>query len=125
MKHKIISRVAFCCDCHNNGYPYDGQMYVVHGSTSNAFHLGMYEAPLKRADCAYIGFTPHIFIVDQLLPSGRLQVRMSCGMNDCQAQIKQDENGKFQYWITGERYIIMTTKEWEALEDFTDSGYRL
>lgn len=125
MKHKMISRVAFCNHCYQKGNPQDGQMYIVHGSTSNAIHFGMYEAPLKRADCAYAGFTPHLFTVDKLLPSGRLQVRMSCGMNGCQAQIKQDENGKFQYWITGERYIIMTTREWEALEGFTNSGYRL
>lgn len=125
MKHKMISRVAFCNACYQKGNPQDGQMYIVHGSTSNKIHFGIYEAPLKRADCAYTGFVPHLFTVDQLLPSGRLQVRMTCCMEGCQTQIAYNTNGKLEYWITGEKYIIMTTKEWEALENFNDSGYRL
>lgn len=125
MKHKMISRVAFCDACYQKGNPQDGQMYIVHGSTSNKIHFGLYEAPLKRADCKPAGYVPHLFTVDQLLPSGRLQVRMTCGMEGCDTQIAYDTNNKLAYWITGERYIIMTTKEWEVLENFVDTGYKL
>ena len=125
MKHKMVSRVHFCEHCYRRGNPEDGQMYIVHGSTSNTFHYGMYEAPLKRADCLPAGFVPHLFTVDQLLPSGRLQVRISCCMDGCDVVIYKKDNGNLAYYISGERYIIMTVKDWEALESFTDSGYKL
>lgn len=125
MKHKMMSRVAFCKACYDKGNPKDGQMYIVHGSTSNTIHFGLYEAPIKRESCKDAGYVPHLFTVDKLLTSGRLQVRITCGMEGCDTQIAYDTNNKLSYFITAERYIIMTTKEWEALENFTDSGYRL
>ena len=120
-----MSRVHFCENCYKKGSPQDGQMYIVHGSTEKRIHFGLYQAPTNRADCLPAGYVPHLFTVDKLLPSGRLQVRISCGMEGCDTQIAYDTNGKLTYFITNERFIILSTKEWEALEGFTDSGYKL
>lgn len=121
-----MSRVHFCEKCYANDYPFDGQYYAVYGGTLHDIRIGMWQAPLKRDECPPCGFTPHLFTIDRILPSGNLQVRISCGMEGCDCHIVRDETtNKFQYAFVRERYILMTKKEWEAWENFTDSGYKL
>lgn len=126
MKYKMMSRVHFCEKCYAHGDPHDGQMFAVHGSTTDTIWLRMYQAPYKREERLPCGFTPHLFVLDQVLPSGNLQVRLTCCMGGCGIEInmKPKEN-VYEYFITDERFILLTKKEWEVLETFTDSGYKL
>lgn len=124
MKLKMMSRVHFCKRCYDRGDPHDGQMFAVHGSTTDTMWLRMYQAPTKWEDRLPCGYVPHLFVLDQVLPSGNLQVRISCCMEGCDIDINMNQN-KYEYFITGERYILMTKSEWEAWENFTDSGYKL
>lgn len=126
MKTKILSRVHFCENCYKQGHPYDGQFFVVHGYTTDTFWIRMFEASTKREERKPAGFTPHLFTIDKVLASGNFQVRISCGMEGCDTYIKVDRAiGKFEYMFTNERFITLSPKEWEALEKFTDSGYKL
>ena len=125
MTKRTFSRVHFCQSCYDNRRPKDGDYYFVHGSTTGDTYRWRYETPTNRR-CSHIGYTPHFFEIDKLLPSGQLQIRISCGMQGCDTVYKfNKEKNQYEYFIVKEHYILLTPKEWEALETFTDSGYKL
>lgn len=126
MKMRILSRVGFCRNCYEKRWPKDGSFFFVHGSTTDTVWRMRYDAPLHRCDCLPAGFTPHFYEVDKLLPTGQLQVRVSCGMQGCDTLYRMnDTTHQMEYHTACEHYILLSTKEWEALEAFVDTGYRL
>ena len=123
---KLVSRVAFCQQCYDKGRPQDGDMFVVYGGDSKQTWTYMFEGKEKRSECPFLGFTPHFFTVDKLLPNGNFSIIMCCGMEDCGIYFTYDEAGKKNGFKTLKASVIEMTKvEWESLVNFSDTGYEL
>lgn len=123
---KLVSRVSFCSRCYSKGRPQDGDMFVVYGGKSKQTWTYMFQAPEKRSEAPYLGFTPHFFNLDKQLPDGNLEVIKCCAMENCGIYFEYDDAGKRKGFKTLKATtIVMSPKEWQALCNFSDSGYKL
>lgn len=101
-----ITRVSFCPECFKRNRPRADQLFLVHGSTCNQFHI---KDAMKNGTR---GFTPHI--VELLKVDGENVIyRKACGMNHCDTEIyfsNGDFNFEIQRWSRG----IIPLNQWNA-----------
>ena len=122
---KVISRVAFCEKCFQKGRPQDGDMFTVYGTHAKQLHYHRFDAPTKRSELPYLGFTPHLFMLEKI-EGDKLTVLVCCGMEFCDVYWTQDEAGnRKEFEVLHAKEVIMSHKQWNALVHFTDSGMKI
>lgn len=105
----IISRVGFCTECAKAGRPKTDQVYLVHGSSGNCFHV-------KRANwIGNIGYVPHTYRLIKSLGENVI-VKRACGMFECGVDVKTDHRGRWYFHpdSSWER-VVMSLADWNAL----------
>lgn len=107
----IISRIAFCPRCESEHRPWKGLMYLSY----DTFH-GKYVA-LKANQKGMEGFTPHLFILEQVVGSDCI-VSCVCSIHGCGIEYrKSDLTHDMVYGVIPQRWekLYIPIKEWNAL----------
>lgn len=121
MADTMLTRTAFCPRCQKVGRPSMGDLYIAYGRTSGVVYVLECEERVKAKN---YGFTPHLFILTSKEGSN-LVVHKSCGMDGCGIVLYENNNGDHEYMVNNSSIISMTSKEWNNLVRFTNTGYEL
>lgn len=144
----IVSRTGFCPHCKKASRPLEGNLFILHGTTTQSYavHECEFNAPFLK-----LGFSPFLFFklgVEEL-PSGMyVRFRRVCGIIGCgldASTIKSpkremltfakqsfyDSNNKLQeymvyYYVQRWQKTIMSVNDWNSMVTrFKDESYWL
>lgn len=125
LHQKTISRIGFCKRCYEKGRPADGDFFTVIGSTSRKLHYHMFDAPLKRSEAPFLGYTPHFYVLEKI-EGNKCTVLKACGMEGCCTFWKKDHGGgREDFEVFHVERIEMSLLTYNSLLNFTDSGMKI
>lgn len=108
-----ISRIMYCPNCYNEGYPRTGELFILWGSRRRYFFIQ--EAQRKGVR----GFTPHILTYIGLDEKGLAKIEVTCGMNGCGVNISQSKTG-YNFAIKSKRFMRLPVPDWNCLQFLKD-----
>lgn len=123
MKLKM-SRVMFCQQCYEAQRPHDELLFAVLGSTNQKVWVYYYEAPFNRELIKPYGYTPHFVVLDKVL-DGIAHILVTCACNECGVDIRYSQEKGWEVDIIKTIPMTLPLKDYLALEQFTDTGYKL
>lgn len=121
----ILSRVCYCEKCAKAGRPTTKDKILLWGSS----HEGFFWIDGDRVSAKRYGFVPHLIVNygDISLPNEKplYDCEIVCAVLNCGVYIGYDENGVKELKYRNTRIKIFTHKDFEALINFTDTGYEI
>lgn len=112
-----FTRVGFCQECKDNHRPKSGNLFVALGASGN-YHI--YVAGSKNTE----GYVPHIYIIDKVL-DGNVIYHKICCMHNCGISTVNKISNKFSFDERAWSKHILPIKEWNALQQFRNTGYEI
>lgn len=110
-----LTRVSYCENCAQTHHPVHSDRFIVIGRSHKQFTIWTCSSPHA------FGFTPHIF-EREYAKDGNVYFSKICGV--CGFKIDQSD-AKPTIVILSITHSVMPISEWNAMVQFTDSGYKL
>lgn len=116
----MICRTFFCEECSKLSRPHSGNYYVLYHSKKKEYSIHQLEYNPERINR---GFTPHLVQV-MARTKDEVLLELSCCMYSCGIDLEK-KGEKFFIKIKIVRRVYMSVKDYEALLNHSDLGYRL
>ena len=115
-----ISRIHHCKKCEDYRRPKVDDVFAVKGGTSGILMVKrarIYEGCVK-------GMTPHLIIMKKVIDDNVVYESV-CSIIGCGMSLSQNENGDYDV-VVEERYKhVISIKDWNALQTFTNTDYEI
>lgn len=121
-KETILTRLGFCPKCFEAKRPMTGQLFIVHGGTSDK-NKGKLARRMGRR-----GLVPHLYRLKKKFDKKVFYQKICC-MEDCGVYVIYDEENRMDLITTDKEkwsgWIKTTFNNWNALQMFKDTGFEI